>query len=81
MDRKGQTNGDRVEFKKRRLRENYEGFKRQDERGIICCNLKVNDKEGARGIMIRLKRVGKNKRKRTEKDEGTNRIDEINKVR
>jgi hypothetical protein len=71
-----------VELKKRRLRENYESFKRHDERSrIICCNVKVNDKGGAKGIMIRLKRVGKNKRKRTEKDEGTNRIDKMNKVR
>jgi len=40
----------------------------------------VNDKERAKGIMIGLKRVGKNKEKRTEEDEGTKRINEMNKT-
>lgn len=57
------------------------GLKEQGEsRRITCCNLKVSDKGRAKGILIGLKRVGKNKEKRTEEDEGTNRINEMNKM-
>jgi hypothetical protein len=42
----------------------------------------VSDKGRAKGIMIGMKRVGKNKEKRTEEEEeeGTNRINEMNKM-
>jgi hypothetical protein len=40
----------------------------------------VNDKGRAKGIMIGLKRVGKNKEKRTEEDESTNWVNEMNKM-
>jgi hypothetical protein len=67
--------------KNRTLRENYERFEGEGERRrITCCNLKVSDKGRAKGIIIGLKRVGKNKQKRAEEDEGTNRINEINRT-
>lgn len=40
----------------------------------------MSDKGRAKGIMIALKRVGKNKEKRTEEEECTNRINEMNKM-
>lgn len=40
----------------------------------------MSDKGRAKGIMIGLKRVGKNKEKRREEDEGTNWINETNKM-
>lgn len=40
----------------------------------------MSDKGRAKGIMIGLKRVGKYREKRTEEDEGTSRINEMNKM-
>jgi len=40
----------------------------------------VSDKGRAKGIIMGLKRVGKNKQKRAEEDEGTNRINETNRM-
>jgi hypothetical protein len=40
----------------------------------------VSDKGRAKGIMIGLKWVRKNKEKRAEEDESTNRINEMNKT-
>jgi len=73
-----------VELKKKNIGLNGRITKVLKEQGesrrITCRKVRVSDKGRAKGILIGLKRVGKNKKKKTEEDEDTNRINEMNKM-